>query len=300
MKKTNKAIALLLSVLLLLSLLPTAFAAEDTVIANGSDGHGTTWTLTKDGVLTVSGNGPIIDDVEIEYDEGGEIISTETHDCIGWQISEVWWQQAENMSIGDGTRALFDLVKTLVIEEGVTAIPANEFDAFSPRTIILPASLETIGDYAINAQYAESLTIGNKDLAVTGKIRIAGYQNGATPFASIDEAMDAKVAYEAASAEISAKADILYDMETAYGIREGVNKDMTKKEFLAYFNETHGKNYTKLKSCINCCIKRVNRLLGTGYSSAEEIRRCRAVRARGVRWNRNQDLWADRRTLSVR
>ena len=61
MKKTNKLLALLLSVLLVFSLAATAFAADSDVIANGGDGVNTTWTLTKDGTLTVSGNGPIVD-----------------------------------------------------------------------------------------------------------------------------------------------------------------------------------------------------------------------------------------------
>ena len=50
-----------------------------------------------------------------------------------------------------------------------------------------------------------------------------------------------------------------------------MNTDTTKKEFLAYFNETHGKTYKTLKSCIKCCITRVNRLFGTSYTAAEEI-----------------------------
>ena len=84
MKKTNKLLALLLSVLLVLSLLPTAFAADDPVIASGGDGVNAKWTLTEGGVLTVSGNGPIVDQDEIEYDEDGEISSISKLDCIGW------------------------------------------------------------------------------------------------------------------------------------------------------------------------------------------------------------------------
>ena len=271
MKKTNKLLALLLSVLLVFSLTATAFAADSDVIANGGDGVNTTWTLTKDGTLTVSGNGPIMDQDEIEYDENGEVSSINKLDCIGWQINEVWDKLTANMSAGDAARTRFDFVKTLVIEEGVTEIPSSEFSDLFPRTIVLPASLQTLGYEAVDASYCEKLTIANPNLEVFGNIRIAAYAKGQTPYGSIDEAIDASVAYEAASSELSAKLDILYDLETAYGILKKVNTDTTKKEFLAYFNETHGKTYTTLKSCINCCIKRVNRLFGTSYTTAEEI-----------------------------
>ena len=134
MKKTNKLLALLLSVLLVFSLAATAFAVDSDVIATGGDGVNTTWTLTKDGTLTVSGNGPIVDKEEIEYDENGEVSSINKLDCIGWQINEVWDKLTVNMSAGDAARTRFDFVKTLVIEEGVTEIPSYEFSDLFPRT----------------------------------------------------------------------------------------------------------------------------------------------------------------------
>ena len=174
MKKTNKLLALLLSVLLVFSLAATAFAADSDVIANGSDGVNTTWTLTKDGTLTVSGNGPIVDQDEIEYDENGEVSSINKLDCIGWQINEVWDKLTANMSAGDAARTRFDFVKTLVIEEGVTEIPSSEFSDLFPRTIVLPASLQTLGYEAVDASYCEKLTIANPNLEVFGNIKIAG------------------------------------------------------------------------------------------------------------------------------
>lgn len=271
MKKTNKLLALLLSALLVFSLAVTAFAADSDVIANGGDGVNTTWTLTKDGTLTVSGNGPIVDKEEIEYDENGEVSSISKLDCIGWQISAVWDKVTENMPVADAARERFDLVKTIVIEEGITEIPDGEFDSFCPRTIRLPLSLQKLGSEAINARYCESLTIPNPKLQIFAQIPVAGYSKDAKPFSSIDDAIDGTVMFEAKADEISQKLDILYDLETAYGILKKLNTDTTKKEFLAYFNETHGKTYKTLKSCINCCIKRVNRLFGTNYATAEEI-----------------------------
>ena len=179
MKKTNKLLALLLSVLLVFSLTATAFAADSDVIANGGDGVNTTWTLTKDGTLTVSGNGPIVDKDEIEYDENGEVSSISKLDCIGWQISAVWDKVTENMPVADAARERFDLVKTIVIEEGITEIPDGEFDSFCPRTIRLPLSLQKLGSEAINARYCESLTIPNPKLQIFAQIPVAGYSKDA-------------------------------------------------------------------------------------------------------------------------
>jgi len=271
MKKTNKLLALLLSVLLVFSLTATAFAADDPVIASGGDGVNAKWTLTKDGTLTVSGNGPIVDQDEIEYDENGEVSSISKLDCIGWQIGAYWEKLTANMSAGDAERARYDYVKTIIIEEGITEIPDGEFDDLCPRTIRLPLSLQKLGSEAINARYCESLTIPNPKLQIFAQIPVAGYSKDAKPFSSIDDAIDGQVAFETKTNELSQKLDILFDLETAYGILKKVNTDTTKKEFLAYFNETHGKTYKTLKSCIKCCITRVNRLFGTSYTAAEEI-----------------------------
>ena len=207
MKKTTRLLALLLSLLMVLSLTATAFAADDPVIASGGDGVNAKWTLTEGGVLTVSGNGPIVDEEEIEYDEDGEISSISKLDCIGWQISAVWDKLAENMSAGDAARTRFDYVKTLVIEEGITEIPDGEFDSFCPRTIRLPLSLQKLGSEAINARYCESLTIPNPELQIFAQIPVAGYSKDAKPFSSIDDAIDGQVAFETKTNELSQKLD---------------------------------------------------------------------------------------------
>ena len=271
MKKTNKLLALLLSVLLVFSLTTTAFAADSDVIANGGDGVNTTWTLTKDGTLTVSGNGPIVDKEEIEYDETGEVSSISKLDCIGWQINEVWDKLTAKMSAGDAARTRFDFVKTLIIEEGVTEIPSSEFSDLFPRTIVLPASLQTLGYEAVDARYCEKLTITNPKLEVFGNIKIAAYAKGQTPYASIDEAIDASVAYDTASAELSAKLDILYELEAGYAIYKGVPVDVTKAAYLQDFNRAHGTKYTTVKDCILYCIKQVNAIFGTNYTKAAQI-----------------------------
>lgn len=271
MKKTTRLLALLLSLLMVLSLTATAFAADDPVIASGGDGVNAKWTLTEGGVLTVSGNGPIVDEEEIEYDEDGEISSISKLDCIGWQISAVWDKVTENMPVADAARERFDFVKTIVIEEGITEIPDGEFDSFCPRTIRLPLSLQKLGSDAINARYCESLTIPNPELQIFAQIPVAGYSKDAKPYSSIDDAIDEQVAFEAKIAEISAKADILLYLETGYAIYKKVPTDVTKAEYLKDFNAVYGTKYTTVKDCILYCIKQVNALLGTNYTKAAQI-----------------------------
>ena len=271
MKLTKKCFSLLLCALMIVCAMPIAFAAADDVIATGDGGEGIVWTLTEGGVLTVSGNGPIVDKEEYEYDDEGEIVCISKIDCLGWQVSAFFEQMTEGYTVADLERARFDFVKTLVIEEGITAIPDDEFSDVYPRSITLPSTVEEIGASAINAGYAESLTIGNKDLPMFGGVYIPGYRDGAKPFASIDEAIDATVDSEVKIDKINRKAAYLYDLQAAYEIKIGIDNGLTKADFLAYFNEAYGKSYTKLITCINFCLKKVNKYFGTDYSSADEV-----------------------------
>ena len=67
MKRIKKSISILLTVLLALSAFAAvASAADENVLLTGTAGTGITWMLTDGGVLTVSGSGPIED--EIAYD----------------------------------------------------------------------------------------------------------------------------------------------------------------------------------------------------------------------------------------
>ena len=270
MKQTTKWLAILLSVLMIVCTLPIAFAAEDDVIASGDGGEGIVWTLTEGGVLTVSGNGPIVDKEEYEYDEDGEISSISKLDCLGWQVGAFFDQMAEGYTVAELERARFDFVKTLVIEEGITAIPDDEFSGVYPRSITLPSSLKEIGAGAINAKYAESLTIGNADLPMFGGVYIPGYRDGTKPFASVDEAIDATVNAEVKIDKINTKASFVYDLQAAYGLVKGIDDSWTKEEFLAYFNEARGKSYTKLSSCINYCLNKTNKYFGTNYATADD------------------------------
>ena len=270
MKHIRKLLALVLAALLLCSVLPSAFAADSKVIASGGL-NGITWTLTEDGDLTVSGNGPIADNDNYEYDENGEVSSIEKIDCIGWQIDACIQAMMEGRSAKDAAMLRYGFVKTLVIEEGITRVPDGEFDIVYPRTIILPSTLEQLGNSAINGHFAQSLVVNGKDTTVSGGVLISAYHNGETPYASLEEAVEARADADAQAAQIEKKTAIVYDTRLAYEIKEGLNQDMTKQEFLAAFNETYGKSYTKLVQCISYGVKQINKNFGTSYTGVEEI-----------------------------
>lgn len=58
--KSKRLIGILLTICMFLALVPTvAFAADNAVVATGDAGGGITWTITSDGVLSLTGNGAI-------------------------------------------------------------------------------------------------------------------------------------------------------------------------------------------------------------------------------------------------
>ena len=126
--KTNRWIAALLALCMLLTWLPstTAWAAE-TEVASGSDGNNLTWVLTDDGTLTISGTGEMED--------------------YGWR-SAPWYDYRE-------------MITTVIIEEGVTNIVRYAFqDCGSMKSITLPESLTSIGFYSFaNCSSLESIVI---------------------------------------------------------------------------------------------------------------------------------------------
>ena len=266
----KKWISVLLVVLMMTAILPTAFAADDDVIATGDGGEGITWTLTEGGVLTVSGNGPIVDEVKVEVDEDGNE-SSEMIDCIGWQLDRVWEERTKDMDAAEAARARFDLVKKLVIEEGITEIPYDEFSELYPRSITLPSTLTRLGYSAVNASFAETLTVNSKELVVTGGVVAAGHRKDIAGYASIDEAIAAKITHEAQMAEMEKKMYAVYDLGAAYALQNGIEDELTEEMFFADFNTLHGTDFADLEACIAYCIERINADFGTQYTKAEDV-----------------------------
>ena len=110
MKK--RLLSLAMAICLVLSLLPaSAFAAE--IVDSGAYGENLTWTLDSDGVVTISGEGPMAD---FGYDAP---LRTNTD------------------------------IRAVVVEPGVTSIGHYAFDQCSNlERVELPDGVTSIGNYA--------------------------------------------------------------------------------------------------------------------------------------------------------
>lgn len=269
MKKTFSIIIALIMIFTALTGL-NVFAAEDTVVAKGTGGEGITWTLTEGGVLTVSGKGPIVDDILVEeYDDGSW--STQVLDSIDFQLSDYFNEATDGMSVEERENFRYSYVKTLIIEEGITEIPENEFNNIYPGTIVLPSTLENIANRAVNGIFAESLTVNSKALQINGGVTIAGYDDGAQPFASLKEAKSAAVTAEVETTKLSEKIDKVYDLQTAYSITKDIDVDLTAEELIEILNERYGTEFANLDDVIAYCVAAANELFETNYESADEI-----------------------------
>ncbi len=134
MKK--RLLSILLAVVMVFTLLPTvSFAAE--IVDSGTCGDNLTWTLDSDGLLTISGTGPMKN-----YDYG---------------YSSLKSPFCENESI-----------QRIVIEEGVTSIgECAFFRCFNASgTLTLPASVEQVGDSAFLGCKFDSVIILNPYLSL--------------------------------------------------------------------------------------------------------------------------------------
>ena len=107
----------------------------DSVVQQGSCGTNVTWTLNKDGVLTISGNGAM---------------KNYTYK------SEMPWYRYNSQ------------IKTVKIESGVTSIGDYAFYGMpAMKEIVIPDGVKTIGAYAFkNCTALESITIQNKETEI--------------------------------------------------------------------------------------------------------------------------------------
>ena len=196
MKTMKSTLAMLLSFLLAFGLTASAFAAGDGIVLSGTAGDGVTWQLTDDGVLTVSGSGPIVDHKLEEYDEDGSSSVTE-FESIGTLIYDYYSAQTAGMSVADAERARFALVREIIVEEGITVVPEDEFDAFYPRKITLPSTLTDLGYQAINAVFAEEVVIKSASFPYA-QFKVAAYHSGAEPYPDLQAAIDGYIAQQEA------------------------------------------------------------------------------------------------------
>ena len=142
----KKLISVLLVFVFVLSLTPTAWAAD--IYDSGSCGEHITWTLDTDGVLIVSGYGPMTD-----YSE----------------TNPAPWIKHKDTNP----------VRTAIFNEGITTIGAYAFDYIWYGTpyltsVSLPSTLVKIGDYAFGANIGlENIKLPN-NLNVIGKAAFDG------------------------------------------------------------------------------------------------------------------------------
>ena len=186
MKAVKKTLSILLSVLMVSALCVSfgtfAFADDPTVIASGecgAEGNNLTWTLTDDGVLTISGTGAMANFGEYpNRDENGDWIYNEEGNpyikgpdapwkaatCVdtGAILAQMGYASQEDAeaAVNNGTfdwDAYYAAAMAVeaampghkvVIGEGVTAIGDNAFKEWNVTEVTLPSTLKQLGYYA--------------------------------------------------------------------------------------------------------------------------------------------------------
>ena len=142
MKK--RTLSLMLALLMILSVLPVSAAAD--APKSGTCGENLTWTLSDDGVLTISGSGAMTD-----YGPNSE----------GYDVLTPW-------------DAYINDVKSIVISSGVTSIGSRAFAGCGITSIVIPDSVKTIGKSAFaDCTGVTSADLG-KGVTAIGKGAFAG------------------------------------------------------------------------------------------------------------------------------
>ena len=140
MKSTRRLLSILLCLVMCLSLLPTAFAADDALVSSGLAGPYATFKLYSSGKLVINGTG------------GGPIVGM------------AQWSFDDNPSYyfqADDIRATRAAIKELIIEEGVVGLGAEVFhDCPNLTRVSLPDSMTMIGAEAFrNCSGLTAITI---------------------------------------------------------------------------------------------------------------------------------------------
>lgn len=151
----KKVISIFLSALILLTSLSTLTFAED--LASGTCGDNLTWTLSSDGVLTISGTG-------------------EMYDC-----GRVWDETTETYIVNQTPwKAHADSIVKIVVEDGVTNVgkfafcklTANGYDyKIEPlpnvSEIVLPDTITDIKERAFICSSLNSITIPDSVMSIS-------------------------------------------------------------------------------------------------------------------------------------
>lgn len=271
MKTMKTSLALLLSLLLAFSLTASVFAAGDGVVLSGTAGDGVTWQLTDDGVLTVSGSGPIVDHKVVEGDEDGSSSVTE-FESIGTLIYDYYSAQTAGMSVADAERARFALVREIIVEEGITAVPEDEFDFFYPRKITLPSTLTELGFQAINAVFAEEVLIKSASFPYA-QFKVAAYHSDAEPYPDLEAAIDGYIAQQEDIDRFGNDRLPLELLRFVYSIQSGAYAAEEEEiaDTLVYYNEAFGEEADSLEDLVPTALALLNARFGTDYTAPDQI-----------------------------
>ena len=279
MKLIKVSVSLFLAFILAVSAVSVAFAEGDNgeVVLSGTAGEGITWTLTGKGLLTVSGKGAIEDDIDYEYDDEGEVSSWSKNGSIGMSVGEYIIGVIENHTAEEfSTREIAEIelntVTEIVVEEGITAIPEDEFGSLYPRKITLPSTLEEIGYNAINAMYAEEIIIPSDKIDVF-QFSIPAYRDGAQPYGSLDDAKEGYIQHRISEEKFLKDIAPYNILGEIYGLQNGVYQydEDEMSEALKNINEALGTDYDNLDDIAAAALEKVNEYFGTDYSAPGEV-----------------------------
>ena len=147
----KRLLSWLLAALMLLTMLPTSGWADDT--ASGTCGENLTWTLSSDGVLTISGTGDMTDYSSLEDVPWREYDSSIRRAVLCNGVT----------NIGSYTFAICVSLKEIRIPEGVTNIGEMAFFACQDlASVAIPDSVVSIGRAAFSSCTSlTSVTIPN-------------------------------------------------------------------------------------------------------------------------------------------
>ena len=223
MKTSKKILSVLLSalfVLLSVSALATVSFAADGIAAYGPCGDNINWSYA-DGTLTLSGQGVLqpqivqfpLDNLNFQPQTGAFTTETKTlnarsfpwYPALEDQLAKKYGyadaptlKHALNAGVLDAKtyyRELYQIIRSIVIEEGITSIPEAAFSVslaipYLPRTIYLPATLTDLDDDALNAGMAQKIVISNPSLALRHSITLAGFTDANAAPATPDALMN--------------------------------------------------------------------------------------------------------------
>ncbi len=273
MKTLKKTVSILLTILLSLSALcVTAVAASGSILLSGEAGENVHWSLTDDGVLTVTGNGPIEDEIEYDYDDDGEVISWQTLNSIAITLSDYFGEQVEKMDVAATEHFRINLVREIIVEEGITAIPDGEFDGFYPRKVSLPATLEELGYQAFDASFAEEVVIRSA-LLPYAQFTVAGFREDEEPYADIDSAIEGYVAQRIREEQFHNDSLPIYALQELFSLEKGLLEE--SEEDIAYmyeyYNEAFGSQTTTPDELAAVAITLLNRHFGTNFTGIDDI-----------------------------